>query len=190
MVEVLIAIRNIHRRRLLRQLPAPYTLSITEIPLEQAMPHFQDNVSQEKLNGIDSITQSGMMAVHTIARFGPDDQNLTSGVYIILEPGQDLSGYLLLTDTLKYSHDFKLVATLDYFPIQLEFNRTIQSFPELSLEPETQRAFRFSLPPLSEGLHTIIVTFIVEPNHYFSFDPTKDFDPAENEAMSFSQRAF
>ncbi len=79
------------------------------------MPHFQDNVSQEKLNGINFITQSGMMAVHTIARFGPDDQDLTSGVYIILEPGQDLSGYLLLTDTLIYSHDFKTCGYIGLF---------------------------------------------------------------------------
>lgn len=169
----------------------PFELSITEIPLERAEPYFQDPISQEKMNGIASITQSGIKSVHVLARSGPGNDDLTSGVYAILEPGQELMGYLRLINTLDYAHDFGMLVTLDYLPIQTQFNDNVQDFPKVHLEPGTQRAFRFSLSALPEGLHTLVITLINEPDHFFSFDPNPEqFDPAENEAMGLRGSPF
>ncbi|HHH42309.1 MAG TPA: hypothetical protein ENK56_09950 [Chloroflexi bacterium] len=167
--------------------PAPFDLSLTEIPVEQALEYFQDPVSQEKLSGIESITQSGWKYVHVISKFGPLGGSLTSGVYVVLKPGQTLSGYILLISTLNYPHNFMLLPTLDYRPIQITPDGSLRPFPRLRLEPGVWRAFRFSLTsPLPEGLHTLIITLIIEPDHFFALNPNPAlFDPAENEAMGF-----
>lgn len=169
--------------------PSPLLLSMSEIPIEQAMSYFQDKTSNQIFQGITEITASGLRSVHTMARFGPTEKDLTDGVYIVLKPGQPLTGYLLLVDTLNYSHDFKFVATLDYLPIQVRYSESIETFPKLRLDSNTRRAFKFSLPALPEGLHSLAIKFIIEPDHFFAFNSNKP-DPAENEAFAFRSMPF
>jgi len=142
-------------------------------------------MSQLIFEGIDNVTLSGFLSVHTLSRFGADNQDLTTGVYAIIEPDQSLSGYLLLIDTLEYSHDFGLLAMLDYPPIQVDMGSSVQTFPSIQIKSGETKAFRFSLPPLPEGLHTVILSLIVEPDIDFSSATSSDLDPVKNEARSF-----
>ncbi len=169
--------------------PSVFQLSISEIPIEQALPYFQDEASNKIFLDINEITKSGLLSIHTLARFGPAENNLTDGIYAILQPGQELTGYLLLIDTLNYSHEFGFVATLDYLPIDVRFNEINETFPKLRLDSNSRRAFKFFLPALPEGLHTLVIKFIIEPDHLFAFDST-EFNPAENEALNFRDLPF
>lgn len=169
--------------------PAPMEslLSITEIPLKDGMHFYQDPISLEKLRGVESVTQSGLESLYNFTRFGPTDSELTSGVNAILEPGQSLSGFLMVIDSMDLPHDFGLLATLDYEPVQVLFNGTPQSMPMLSLKPGERRMFRFSLPPLAEGLHTFVVTYIAEPKlNFLDFD--KPAGPDEFKMDAFRWR--
>jgi len=148
------------------------------------MPYFQDEFSNEIFLGIEEMKKSGFRTLQAVARFGHSEDNLTSGTYVILEPGQALTGYILPVNTLKFSHDFGIFATLDYLPIQIQYNGDAESFPTLSLDPNIQRAFKFHLHPLSEGLHSLVLKFIIAPNHFFAFHATAS-DPIEDEALSF-----
>lgn len=174
------------------RIPAPPSvneslLSITEIPLEDGMPFYQDPISVEKLRGVEAVTQSGLESLYNFARFGPSDSELSSGVYTILEPGQTLTGFLMVIDTMKLPHDFGLLVTLDYKPVQILYNGTPQTMPVVSLEPGERRMFRFSLPPLSEGLHTFVVTYIAEPKlNFLDFD--KPAGPDEYKMDAFRWR--
>lgn len=164
--------------------PSPIQFSLTEIPTEQAMPYFQDEFSNEIFLGIEEMKRSGFRTLQAVARFGHSEDNLTSGTYVILEPGQALTGYLRPVNTLKFPHDFGMLATLDYLPIQIQYNGGAESFPTLHLDPNIQRTFKFHLPPLSEGLHSLVLKFIIAPNHFFAFHSTTS-DPIEDEALSF-----
>lgn len=164
--------------------PSAFEFSLTEIPLEQALPYFQDESGNEILQGITKITDSGILSIHTLARFGPAVDNLTHGVYAVLKPGDELTGYLLLVDTLNYSHEFAFIATLDYLPIDVRYNGINKTLPKLSLGSNTRRAFKFSLPALPEGLHTLVIKFIIEPDHFFAFD-SSGMSLAETEAFNF-----
>lgn len=164
--------------------PSPIKLSLTEIPVEQAMPYFQDEFSNEIFLGIKEMTKSGFLTMQAVARFGPSEDNLTSGTYAILEPGQALMGYIVPVNTLKFSHDFGMLATLDYLPIQIQYNGDAESFPTLYLDPNIQRAFKFHLPPLPKGLHSLVLKFIIAPNHFFALNSTTS-DPIGSETLSF-----
>jgi hypothetical protein len=164
--------------------PSVFQLSISEIPIEQALPYFQNETSNEIFQGINEVTKSGMLSIHTLARFGPGENNLTDGIYAVLQPGQELTGYLLLVDTLNYSHDFAFITTLDYLPIDVRFNESSETLPKLRFDSNTLRAFKFYLPALPEGLHSLIIKFIIEPDHFFAFG-TSEISLAETEALSF-----
>jgi len=164
-------------------------LTLEEVPVEQVEAYFQDTTSHQMLRSIDYFTQTGVRSLHRVARFGPSDDRLTSGPYIVLKPGEPLVGYFMLVDTLEFSHDFRIVPTLDYSSVRLRFDGHTEDFPSFSMEPGTKRAFRFNLPPLSEGLHTLVLTFLVDPDHHFRFDATT-FDPRENEAMGLHDAPF
>lgn len=169
----------------------PIEFSITEISLEEAEPYYQDPISHEQLSGIKSITRSGFKSVHILPRFGPEDGELTSGVYLVMPPGKALVGYLRLVPTLTYPHEFGLLATLNYVPIPLQFNGQVQDLPRLHLERGSERAFRFRLPALPEGLYTLVLTLIIEPEYEFDIStPGKPFDPVQTETQSFRSAPF
>jgi len=131
---------------------------LTEISADEALPYFQDQVSQEIFNGIQAVTESGMVSVHTQFRFGPHDDELTSGVATTLQPGEGMTGYLMILSTYKYTHTFGLLTTLDYQPIQVQYNDDLQTLPQVTLEPGVWRAFQVTLSPLAEGLHALVTT--------------------------------
>lgn len=162
---------------------SPYSFSLTKISVDEAMQYFQDPASQEKLNGINAITQAGWTSIHTIARFGPTDQELTSGVSAVLKSGEPFVGYLLIANTYEYGYDIGFVATLDYEPLQINYNgMPPQALPVVHFESGTTCAFWFSLSSLPEGLHTLVITFVTDPDRVFTPDPTR-FDPETNVAM-------
>jgi hypothetical protein len=164
---------------------APVEFSLTEVSLAEAEPYYQDPTSQEILSGIQSITQSGIKSVHILPRFGPEGGDLTDGVYLVMPPGEALVGYLRLVPTLTYSHEFGLLATLNYVPIPVEFEGQTQALPRLHLEPGRERVFRFHLPALPEGLYTLVLNLIIEPEHEFDIStPGESFDPAESETQT------
>jgi hypothetical protein len=169
--------------------PSAFELLFTEVSLEQALPYFQDETGNEIFKGIKEITKSGILSIHTLARFGPTEDNLTDGVYAVLKPGDELTGYLLLVDTLNYSHEFSFIATLDYLPVDVRFNEINETLPKLSLSSNTRRAFRFFLPALPEGLHTLVIKFTIEPDHFFAFD-SSGMSLAETEAFNFRDLPF
>ena len=163
--------------------PSPHTFTLTEISADEALPYFQDQVSQEIFNGIQAVTESGMVSVHTQFRFGPHDDELTSGVATTLQPGEGLTGYLMILSTYKYTHTFGLLTTLDYQPIQVQYNDDLQTLPQVTLEPGVWRAFQVTLSPLAEGLHALVTTYIAEPDIIFHFSPTARFAPVVQEAV-------
>lgn len=162
---------------------SPYLFSLTEISVDEAMQYFRDPASQEQLNGIDAITEAGWKSIHTIARFGPTDQELTSGVSAALKPGEPFVGYLLIANIQEYGYDIGFVATLDYEPLQIDYNEMPpHALPVVHFEPGATRAFRFFLSPLPEGLHTLVITYVTDPYRVFIFDPTR-FDPETSVAI-------
>ncbi|MBC7228649.1 MAG: hypothetical protein H5T61_15690 [Thermoflexales bacterium] len=162
---------------------SPYSLSLTEISVDEAMQYFQDPASQEQLNGINAITQAGWKSIHTIARFGPTDQELTSGVSAALKPGEPFVGYLLIANIQEYGYDIGFVATLDYEPLRINYNEMPpQALPVVHFESGDTRAFKFSLSPLPEGLHALVITYVTDPYRVFILDPTR-FDPETSVAI-------
>lgn len=159
-----------------------YSFSLTEISVDEAIQHFQDPVSREKLNGIDARIRTGFHSTYTVARFGSTDGQLTSGVSAVLKPGESFMGYLLIISTHEHAHDIGFLATLDYEPLQINYDGMPQTLPVARFEPGTTRAFRFSLSSLPEGLHTLVITYVIDPDRVFTLDPTR-FDPEANEAM-------
>lgn len=148
--------------------PSPAVeLTLEEVPVEEALPFFQDQISQQILSSIEALNSGGILSIHTLAKFGPSDGEMTQGPSVLIRPDDSLSGYLLLNTSLGMPHTFGLFATLDYLPIPIEFNQTAQAMPSVYL-PEGQKAFRFTLPPLPEGVHTLVVKYISEP--YLPFE--------------------
>lgn len=165
-----------------------YEITLTELPLEEALPHFQDDISQEMLTGIDDLEAQGMNAVHTLRRFGVSDDNLTSGTRAIIEPGQALEGYLLIVNTEERPLNYGLLATVDYEAAQVAFNGEVVPLPTLHLKPDTRRAFHFSLPALSEGLHSFVITYIVEPHRFMVVSSRAERPPDPIQSKIFGNR--
>lgn len=166
--------------------PSDIVLSLTEVPVEEGLSFYQDPVSLEIFQGIEEVTKADFRSLHIIARFGTSDHELTSGKYVTLPPGQSLAGYLLMIDTMKYSHDFGLLATFDYEPVQILLNERPQTMPIIHLEAGSQKIFRFDLPPLTEGLHTLVVNFIAEPElNFLNFDAPDGLDEFEMDSLGW-----
>lgn len=148
-------------------------LAIEEMPIESALIHFQDPISQQKFAGIDSRAGQGQSSIYTLSRFGPSDEKLTSGVTAILQPGEGLTVYLLLIYTLEAAHDLGFLATMDYAPLQVSFNGAQTVLPVVHFEPGSERAFRLSLPEVPVGLHTFVVSYLMDPDFYPDFTCSK-----------------
>lgn len=168
---------------------SPVTLTLQEISLEEGLIHFEDAMSQEILASVNQLDASGIKSIYTLARYGLDDAHLTAGPAVVLAPEEDLEGYVLLIDALDHAHRIGLLTTLDYQPIQVEFNETLGTLPMVDLEPGQRRAYRFSLPPLPEGLHTLVITYVVDPFTFFDFE-SRQLTPPEGEAMGLRDGPF
>lgn len=149
------------------------------------MVHFQDPISQDKLAGIASRAGQKRLSIYTVSRFGPSSKALTSGVNAVLSPGDDLTVYLMLVYTLEVAHDLAFLATLDYTPLQVTFDGAQQALPTTRFEPGTTRAFRLSLTEVPEGLHALVISYLIDPDYYPDFPhPEPDERLAEYVGLS------
>lgn len=148
----------------------PFALELQPVPLEEAMPYFNAPLIQEQIEGIESITQDGWQSIHVVSVAGNSPEQLQVGPSIVIKPGKPLMGFILFFNTHQYDRNLGMLTVLDGEQVMIKTSQGMEKRPSLFLERNKWQAFRFFMDPLPEGLHTLIMTAIVEPglNFYVS----------------------
>jgi hypothetical protein len=161
-----------------------YGLNLTEISDENVKGIFSDRESKQIFNSISSLSASDLLNVHIIGKFGKSADDLQSGTYFVMKPEETFLGYMLLVNTLKYNHDFGIVAAVDYQPVMININGETKLLPTFGMKTNTIKGYAFELPPLEPGLHTLTLSLIIEPDYHFVFK-ADEFIAKDNEAAMF-----
>jgi len=151
------------------QLLSPYILAIEPVPVDQALQHFEDELSQFKLHTFETLIQQGANGWFDLYKAGPDSSSLHSGVTWIVGSDEPLIGYLIVQNAWRYPHDLGIIFTLDYQEAQLAIEGEQDRkaiYVMQDMRPSEQRALGIQIPPLAEGVHRLTTVYVPDALNY------------------------